>query len=180
MADFAAAQPDFLGRASEYRLSYPLGVMFGANMTNCEVDWYLHPGGRTGYSGADVEMTKVFAGLNLHLARPGSRVDWWLGPLIAQLDYSSPSFMPEAMDGVAMDASYSPEWRGETVVGANLGLKIPFKTDCPIGLYLGAFWLDSSMRAKSEEVRGEDGGFAPAFELRKTPVYVNAGIAIEF
>ncbi len=169
-----------IGFAAEYRLSYPVGIMFGGNTTNCEVDWYLHPGGRTGYSSVDVEMKKFFVGLNVHLTRPGSRVDWWLGPLVAQLDYSTPSFLPEGMDGMPVDASYSPEWSGETVVGANMGLKIPFKPDCPVGLYLGAFWLDSSMKAKSEEIRGEDGGSAPAFELRKTPVYVNAGISIEF
>ncbi len=169
-----------IGLSAEYRLSYPLGIVFGGSATNCEVDWFLHPGGRTGYSSVDVEMKKFFVGLNVHLTRPGSRVDWWLGPLVAQLDYSSPSFLPEAMDGMPMDASYKPEWPGETVVGANMGLKIPFKPDCPVGLYLGAFWLDSSMKAKSDEILGEDGGLAPAFELRKTPVYVNAGIAIEF
>ena len=169
-----------IGFSAEYRLSYPLGIMFGGNTINCEVDWYLHPGGRTGHSSVDVEMKKFFVGLNVHLTRPGSRVDWWLGPLIAQLDYSTPSFVTEGIDGVSVDASYSPEWSGETVLGANMGLKIPFKPDCPVGLYLGAFWLDSSMKAKSEEIRGADGALAPGFELRKTPVYVNAGISIEF
>ena len=169
-----------VGLAAEYRLSYPVGIMFGAETTNCEVDWYLHPGGRTGYDGVDVEMKKFFFGLNFHLTRPGSRVDWWLGPLVAQLDYSSPTLMPTGLDGVSVDAIYSPEWSGETVLGANMGLKIPFKADCPVGLYFGAFWLDSSMKAKSSEIRGEDGALAPAFELRKTPVYVKAGISIEF
>ena len=169
-----------VGLAAEYRLSYPVGLMFGANTINCEVDWYLHPGGRTGYAGADVEMKKFFLGLNVHLTRPGSRVDWWLGPLIAQLDYSSPTLVPEGMDGMSVDAVYRPEWSGETVLGANMGLKIPFREDCPVGLYFGAFWFDSSMKAKSSEIRGEDGALAPAFELRKTPVYVNAGISIEF
>ena len=169
-----------IGLSAEYRLSYPLGIMFGGNTINCEVDWWLHPGGRTGYDGADIEMKKFFVGLNVHLTRPGSRVDWWLGPLVAQLDYSSPSLVPDGLDGVSVDASYSPEWPGETVLGANMGLKIPFKPDCPVGLYLGAFWFDSSMKAKSSEIRGEDGALAPAFELRKTPVYVNAGISIEF
>ena len=169
-----------VGLAAEYRLSYPLGIMFGGSTTNCEVDWWLHPGGRTGYAGADIEMKKFFVGLNMHLTRPGSRVDWWLGPLIAQLDYSSPTLSPTGMDGASVDAFYSPEWPGETVLGANMGLKIPFKTDCPVGLYLGAFWLDSSMKAKSAEIRGEDGALAPGFELRKTPVYVKAGISIEF
>ena len=169
-----------VGLAAEYRLSYPLGIMFGANTINCEVDWWLHPGGRTGYAGADIEMKKFFVGLNMHLTRPGSRVDWWLGPVIAQLDYSSPSLVPTGMDGASVDAVYRPEWSGETVLGANMGLKIPFKTDCPVGLYLGAFWFDSSMKAKSSEIRGDDGALAPAFELRKTPVYVNAGISIEF
>ena len=169
-----------VGLAAEYRLSYPVGIMFGADTANCEVDWYLHPSGRTGYAGVDVEMKKFFFGLNFHLTRPGSRVDWWLGPLVAQLDYSSPSLVPEGMDGVSVDAIYRPEWSGETVLGANMGLKIPFKADCPVGLYLGAFWLDSSMKAKSSEIRGEDGALAPAFELRKTPVYVKAGISIEF
>lgn len=169
-----------VGLAAEYRLSYPLGLMFGANTINCEVDWWLHPGGRTGHASADIEMKKFFIGLNMHLTRPGSRVDWWLGPLVAQLDYSSPSLVPTGMDGAPVDAVYRPEWSGETVLGANMGLKIPFKTDCPVGLYLGAFWLDSSMKAKSSEIRGEDGALAPAFELRKTPVYVNAGISIEF
>ncbi len=169
-----------VGLAAEYRLSYPVGIMFGAETTNCEVDWYLHPGGRTGYDGVDVEMKKFFFGLNFHLTRPGSRVDWWLGPLVAQLDYSSPTLMPTGLDGVSVDAVYSPEWSGETVLGANMGLKIPFKADCPVGLYFGAFWLDSSMKAKSSEIRGEDGALAPAFELRKTPVYVKAGISIEF
>jgi hypothetical protein len=169
-----------VGLAAEYRLSYPVGIMFGAETTNCEVDWYLHPGGRTGHDGVDVEMKKFFFGLNFHLTRPDSRVDWWIGPLVAQLDYSSPTFMPTGLDGVSVDAVYSPEWPGETVLGANMGLKIPFKADCPVGLYFGAFWLDSSMKAKSEEIRGEDGALAPAFELRKTPVYVKAGISIEF
>ncbi len=169
-----------VGLAAEYRLSYPVGLMFGANTINCEVDWWLHPGGRTGYAGADIEMKKFFVGLNFHLTRPGSRVGWWLGPVIAQLDYSSPSLVPTGMDGASMDAVYRPEWPGETVLGANMGLKIPFKTDCPVGLYLGAFWFDSSMKAKSSEIRGEDGALAPAFELRKTPVYVKAGISIEF
>ena len=169
-----------VGLAGEYRLSYPVGLMFGANMTNCEVDWYLHPGGRTGHSSVDVEMKNFYVGLNVHLTRPGSRVDWWLGPLIAQLDYSTPTFSPDGMDGASVDASYSPEWPGETVLGANMGLKIPFKPDCPVGLYLGAFWFDSSMKAKSEEIRGADGVLAPGFELRKTPVYVKAGISIEF
>ncbi len=169
-----------IGFSAEYRLSYPVGIAFGGNMVNCEVDWYLHPGGRTGQSSVDVEMKKFFVGLNVHLTRPGSRVDWWLGPVIAQLDYSTPSFVTEGIDGMSVDASYSPEWSGETVLGANMGLKIPFKRDCPVGLYLGAFWLDSSMKAKSEEIRGADGVLAPGFELRKTPVYVNAGISIEF
>ena len=170
-----------VGVAGEYRLSYPVGLMFGANMTNCEVDWYLHPGGRTGHSSVDVEMKNFYVGLNVHLTRPGSRVDWWVGPLIAQLDYSTPTFSPDGMDGASVDASYSPEWSGETVLGANMGLKIPFMADCPVGLYLGAFWFDSSMKAKSEEIRGADGGvLAPGFELRKTPVYVKAGISIEF
>ncbi|MYF96797.1 MAG: hypothetical protein F4210_15085 [Holophagales bacterium] len=169
-----------VGLAAEYRLSYPVGFMFGANTINCEVDWWLHPGGRTGYAGADIEMKKFFVGLNFHLTRPGSRVDWWLGPVIAQLDYSSPSLVPTGMDGASVDAVYRPEWPGETVLGANMGLKIPFKTDCPVGLYLGAFWFDSSMKAKSSEIRGDDGALAPAFELRKTPVYVHAGISIEF
>ncbi len=169
-----------VGLAAEYRLSYPVGIMFGANTINCEVDWWLHPGGRTGYAGADIEMKKFFVGLNMHLTRPGSRVDWWLGPVIAQLDYSSPSLVPTGMDGASVDAVYRPEWPGETVLGANMGLKIPFKTDCPVGLYLGAFWFDSSMKAKSSEIRGDDGALAPAFELRKTPVYVHAGISIEF
>lgn len=169
-----------VGLAAEYRLSYPVGLMFGANTINCEVDWWLHPGGRTGYAGADIEMKKFFVGLNFHLTRPGSRVDWWLGPVIAQLDYSSPSLRPTAMDGVSFDAVYRPEWPGETVLGANMGLKIPFKTDCPVGLYLGAFWFDSSMKAKSSEIRGNEGALAPTFELRKTPVYVHAGISIEF
>lgn len=169
-----------IGFSAEYRLSYPVGITFGGNTINCEADWYLHPGGRTGYSSVDVEMKKFFVGLNVHLTRPGSRVDWWLGPLIAQLDYSTPSFVTEGIDGVSVDASYSPEWSGETVLGANMGLKIPFKRDCPVGLYLGAFWLDSSMKAASEEIRGADGALAPGFELRKTPVYVNAGISIEF
>ncbi len=168
------------GLAAEYRLSYPVGIMFGANTINCEFDWWLHPGGRTGYASADVEMKKFFVGLNMHLTRPGSRVDWWLGPLVAQLDYSAPSLVPTGLDGASVDAVYRPEWSGETVLGANMGLKIPFKTDCPVGLYLGAFWLDSSMKAKSAEIRGEDGTLAPAFELRKTPVYVNAGISLEF
>ncbi len=169
-----------VGVAGEYRLSYPVGLMFGANVTNCEVDWYLHPGGRTGYSSVDVEMKNFYVGLNVHLTRPGSRVDWWLGPLVAQLDYSTPTFSPDGMDGASVDASYSPEWPGETVLGANMGLKIPFKADCPVGLYFGAFWFDSSMKAKSEEIRGADGVLAPGFELRKTPVYVKAGISIEF
>lgn len=169
-----------VGLAAEYRLSYPVGIMFGANTINCEVDWWLHPGGRTGYAGADIEMKKFFVGLNMHLTRPGSRVDWWLGPVIAQLDYSSPSLVPTGVDGASVDAVYRPEWPGETVLGANMGLKIPFKTDCPVGLYLGAFWFDSSMKTKSSEIRGDDGALAPAFELRKTPVYVNAGISIEF
>ena len=169
-----------VGLSAEYRLSYPVGIMFGANTINCEVDWWLHPGGRTGYASADVEMKKFFLGLNFHLTRPGSRVDWWLGPLVAQLDYSSPSLVPEGMDGMSVDAVYKPEWRGETVLGANMGLKIPFREDCPVGLYFGAFWLDSAMKAKSSEIRGEDGALAPAFELRKTPIYVNAGISIEF
>lgn len=169
-----------IGFSAEYRLSYPVGITFGGNTINCEADWYLHPGGRTGHSSVDVEMKKFFVGLNVHLTRPGSRVDWWVGPLIAQLDYSTPSFVTEGMDGVSVDAVYSPEWSGETVLGANMGLKIPFKRDCPVGLYLGAFWLDSSMKAESEEIRGADGVLAPGFELRKTPVYVNAGISIEF
>ncbi len=169
-----------VGLAAEYRLSYPVGFMFGANTINCEVDWWLHPGGRTGYDSADVEMKKFFLGLNVHLTRPGSRVDWWIGPLVAQLDYSAPSLVPEGMDGASVDAVYRPEWSGETVLGANMGIKIPFRTDCPVGLYFGAFWFDSSMKAKSTEIRGEDGAMAPAFELRKTPVYVNAGISIEF
>ena len=169
-----------VGLAAEYRLSYPVGIMFGANTINCEVDWWLHPGGRTGYAAADIEMKKFFLGLNFHLTRPGSRVDWWLGPVIAQLDYSTPTLAPTGMDGASVDAVYRPEWPGETVLGANMGLKIPFKTDCPVGLYLGAFWLDSSMKAKSSEIRGEDGALAHGFELRKTPVYVNAGISIEF
>jgi hypothetical protein len=169
-----------VGVAAEYRLSYPLGIMFGGNTINCEVDWYLHPGGRTGFSSVDVEMKKFFVGLNVHLTRPGSRVDWWLGPLVAQLDYSSPTLVPEGMDGAPVDAVYSPEWSGETVLGANMGLKIPFKPDCPVGLYLGAYWFDSSMKAKSSQIRGEDGALAPGFELRKTPIYVNAGISIEF
>jgi len=169
-----------IGVTAEYRLSYPLGITFGANTINCEVDWWLHPGGRTGYAGADIEMKKFFVGLNFHLTRPGSRVDWWLGPLIAQLDYSSPSLVADGLDGASVDGVYKPEWPGETVLGANMGLKIPFKPDCPIGLYLGAVWLDSSMKAKSAEIRGEDGAMAPAFELRKTPVYVKAGVSFEF
>lgn len=169
-----------VGLAAEYRLSYPLGIMFGANTINCEVDWWLHPGGRTGYSSVDVEMKKFFVGLNVHLTRPGSRVDWWLGPVVAQLDYSSPSLVADGLDGASVDAVYKPEWPGETVLGANVGLKIPFKADCPVGLYLGAFWFDSSMKAKSTEIRGEDGALAPGFELRKTPVYVKAGVSFEF
>lgn len=169
-----------IGVTAEYRLSYALGITFGGNTINCEVDWWLHPGGRTGYSSADVEMKKFFVGLNVHLTRPGSRVDWWIGPLLAQLDYSSPSLVGEGLDGASVDGVYKPEWPGETVLGANMGLKIPFKPDCPIGLYLGAVWLDSSMTAKSAEIRGEDGATAPAFELRKTPVYVKAGVSFEF
>ena len=169
-----------VGLAAEYRLSYPLGIMFGANTINCEVDWYLHPGGRTGYAGKDIEMKKFFVGLNVHLTRPGSRVDWWVGPLVATLDYSSPSLVPDGLDGVTVDAVYGPEWPGETVVGANMGLKVPLRKDCPVGLYFGAFWLDSSMKAAGTEIRGADGAYAPGFELRKTPVYVNAGISLEF
>ena len=168
------------GLAGEYKVNYRLGLMFGANLGRCESFWEYDVRDLWGQDDADVDTNLLYAGLNFHLTRPGSRVDFWIGPMVGRFDYSSPSLSAVEMKAMPLDATYQPQWQGETVVGANLGMKIPFKKDCPVGLYFGAMWLDSTMEAGAATISGSDGAEAPEISLGRSPLYLNAGIAFDF
>ena len=168
------------GVGAEYKLNYRLGLMFGANFGRCETFWEYDVRDLWGHDDVDVETNLLYAGLNFHLTRPDSRVDFWVGPMVGRFDYSSPSLSAVEMKGMPLDARYQPQWRGETVLGANMGMKIPFWKDCPVGLYLGAMWLDSTMEAGAATISGADGAEAPELSLGRRPLYLNAGIAFDF
>lgn len=168
------------GLAGEYKLNYRLGLMVGANLGRCELFWEYDVRDLWGHDDADVDTNLLYAGLNFHLTRPGSRVDFWIGPMIGRFDYSSPSLSAVEMKGMPLDATYQPNWRGETVLGANLGMKIPLWKDCPVGVYLGAMWLDSTMEAGAATIGGADGAEAPELSLGRSPLYLNAGISFDF
>ncbi len=170
-----------IGVGAEYRFSYRLGLMFGADFSRCETRWqYDVRDGLGGHDVADLDANLLYAGLNLHLTKPGSRVDAWVGPLVGRFSYDEPTLHALAGDGPQPDASYRPQWRDETVLGLNAGLKIPFWKDCPAGAYLRAMWVESTMEAGAATMMGADGVDAPELSLGRSPLYVTAGVAFDF
>jgi len=168
------------GLGAEYRVNYRLGLAFGIHTGQCEVDWEYDTGPYSGHNDADVRTNLIYAGLNFHLTRPDQRVDVWIGPMVGNFDYSSPSMNAIERNGYPFEAMYMPDWKGETVLGANLGMKVPLKPECPLAFYLGATWLDSSMEADARSITGVHGAEAPKITLDRSPIYLNAGIVIDF
>ncbi len=168
-----------MGIAAEYKLNYRFGIAFGGNSGRCEVTWSYGAGGGRDQAFADVNANVLFAALNIHFAEPGSRVDFWAGPMVGRFDYDAPSL--SAMQAGAEEASVLvPRWRRETVLGANVGLKVPFWEGYPLGFYLGAMWFDSNMRAPADVISGPDGGQIPELSLDRSPLYLHAGVSFDF
>lgn len=149
------------GVQAEYKFRPWFGVAFGGLQGEIELGLKWDLGDLWEMGEDDVEVFSLFAGPMFHLT-PNSRVDLFVGPLVALTDYDDAEFN---LFGQPMEKDFD----GELGIGAQLGLDIPFKVDGAWGLHLGTIYLDST-------AEGDPAGF----ELDVDPWLFNIGLSYTF
>jgi opacity protein-like surface antigen len=145
-----------LGAELEYRVNCPVGIAFGLLSGNLdsmavydtEFVWLMDHD--------DVDFSIVSLGVNFHLS-PRSRADFFIGPFIGVVDYEGIDF---GTAGIPLDADID----GDTVIGLNAGLDLPFSDNGPWAFTAGLRYLATSA----------DG---PGFSIDVDPLIASAGIA---
>lgn len=153
-----------IGIGAEYqfsrRLGIDLGVLLAADLgTRIKVDW-------TGATfGTGVTVRPITAGLNVHLT-PDSRVDLYLGPLLAYVVYDS----FEVSVGRGVTQSIATE--NDLGFGANLGLDVHLGRGGHWSL-VGTFkYIDTTLEATPPD--------SPPGSTDFDPTIVGFGVAYRF
>lgn len=145
-----------LGTELEYRVNCPVGLALGlltgsldTMLTyDTETEWLMES--------SDVDFNMITLGTNFHLF-PSSRADFFFGPFIGIVDYSSDPF---TLGG----QTFNRDLDNDTALGINAGVDVPFKKDGPWAFTAGVRYLATSAQG--------DG-----FELDVNPLIATAGVA---
>jgi outer membrane protein W len=106
-----------LGVDLEYRLSRRLGLDFGVLAASPQIGTRIDIGWWGINVGTGITVAPITAGLNVHLT-PDSRVDLYVGPLLAYVVYESFNV------GIGKGVSQSFRTENDLGFGANLGIDI--------------------------------------------------------
>ena len=146
-----------VGAEVEYRVNCPVGIAVGLMSGSLdtmfsydtEFEWLM--------GSDDVDFTLLTIGPNFHLS-PYGRADFFIGPFLGVMDYSDVDF--DGLGGLSFDRNLD----GETAIGLNLGVDVPFKDNGPWAVTAGLRYLATSA--------GGNG-----FELDVDPLIATAGLA---
>ena len=128
----------------EYRVSKRLGVDFGVLSAAPSVGTSVDVGWKSLSASADVTMTPITAGLNVHLT-PDSRFDVYLGPLVAYVIYDS--FTLTA--GPGLSESFSSE--NDVGFGANLGVDVDLDNNGRWTFNSAIKYIDSTLEGQPSD-----------------------------
>ena len=140
----------------EYRASRRLGVDFGVLSATPAVGTSIEVGWKSINlsASADVTMTPISAGLNVHLT-PDSRFDVYLGPLLAYVIYDN--FTLSA--GPGLSESFTSE--NDVAFGANLGVDVGLGNDGRWTLGAAVKYIDTTLEANPNDGAAGSTDFDP-------------------
>jgi outer membrane protein W len=140
----------------EYRASRRLGVDFGVLSATPAIGTSIDAGWKSISisASADVAMTPISAGLNVHLT-PDSRFDVYLGPLIAYVIYDS--FTLSA--GPGLSESFSSE--NDVGFGANIGVDVGLGNQSRWTLSAAITYIDTTFEASPSDGAAGSTDFDP-------------------
>jgi outer membrane protein len=153
-----------LGIDLEYRASRRLGIDFGVLSASPGIDVDVGAQPLTISGSGDINITPIYAGLNIHLT-PDSRFDLYIGPLLAYVRYSE--FKLAAGPGLVEAFTTENGFGIGGVVGLDIGLG-----DGRWSLNAAVRYIDTTLEATSS-----DGG------LGKTdidPMICSVGFGFKF
>ena len=167
-SSFDLGDGDGMGLALEYRITRRLGVEALALVADLEGEVrsvFTDPPIPEQVVTRDVE-TELFAlGLNLHLM-PGRRIDVYLGPILAFVEYGE--FRAPVVTGEATTGTAFIESSDDTALGATLGADLFLGSS-------GRWALSGAVRQLWSRFRKDS-----FFEIETDPLIATAGVAYRF
>ena len=161
-----------VGVNGEYRFAPRLGVEGGLMAgARTDLEFVASTGSGSMFLASDtLGMTALCTGLNIHLA-PDTRADFYLGPMIAYIDYGEISSAVFGPDFVGADGFFARvDFDNQMAFGANLGL------DMPLG---GRGWLfNANVRYLDSKLEGVEPG--PRQTSDHDPLFVGVGFGYRF
>lgn len=132
-----------VGAELEYRSRCKLGLALGLISGSLDSMFVYDSDTEWLMASDDVDFNLVTVGPNFHLS-PYSRADFYIGPFIGLVDYSS-------MDFDGFEGRFDRELDSDTAIGVNLGVDVPFKDNGPWAFTAGLRYLATSAEGNGVE-----------------------------